>query len=756
MPTPFAHSNGPDPASWQTLSAHSENVARLAGSFAELFGSSVWGELAGWLHDAGKSRAAFQHYLARSNGIDAEPDATDHDHSAAGAVWASQSLGPAGRVLAYCIAGHHAGLPDWSNGETPGGALSLRLAEGAEVLREPDVARWIAAHETDWRGRSLVPPWPLSGKDSTASFWTRMLFSCLVDADFLDTESFLEPARGSLRSSGLPLDVLARSFFAKLDAKQSSAPASPVNGIRAEIRAACERTAEEPPGIFSLTVPTGGGKTLSGTAFAFRHALRHGLRRIVYVIPYTSIIEQTADVLRGFLGAENVVEHHSNFDPDKETPRSRLASENWDAPVVVTTAVQFFESLHACRPGRCRKLHNIAGSVVVLDEVQLLPGRLLLPCAEAIRQLAAHYRTSIVLSTATQLALPGLSPSDVREIVPPDLDLYRRLKRVRIEFPADRAVRRDWNGLAEELRSFPQVLCIVNTRRDCRALFDRMPAGTFHLSASMCGEHRSRVIARIKSLLAEGAPVRVVSTQLVEAGVDVDFPVVFRAFAGLSSVVQSAGRCNREGRLGEPGRVVVFMPPEPSPVKDLRDGEYALDEMLGRPGGVNPDDPAVFPDYFRALHRRAHDLGVSFERTLGVPVPASFRNGAVASRPAPGQWQFREAAAAFQMIDDDSASVVVRYGESDALVAALRASGPTRSVLRRLQRYTVGIPRRRLSDLLSAGMVEELRVPSDPDRPSGIFLQTDPSAYDKVFGLDLFRDASASEAAPLRQTKGTR
>ena len=562
-----------------------------------------------------------------------------------------------------------------------------------------------------------------------------MMYSCLVDADFLDTEFFMAPERSSIRAFGQPLDVLASVFFSRLDETQRKAPNTGVNRIRAEIREACEQAADAAPGLFSLTVPTGGGKTLSGTAFAFRHALRNGMKRIIYVIPYTSIIEQTADILRDILGPDNVLEHHSNFDPDKETKQSRLASENWDAPVVVTTAVQFFESLHACKSSRCRKLHNIAESVVVLDEVQLLPTNLLLPCSEAIRQLVSRYRTTIVLSTATQLNLPGIDPEAVREMVPPSLDLYHRLKRTTIEFPLDRNARKTWDEIAVELSGFDQVLCVVNTRKDCRELFDRMPKGTVHLSALMCGEHRSRVIHEIKGRLAAGAPIRVVSTQLVEAGVDIDFPVVYRAFTGLSSIAQSAGRCNREGRR-DTGRVVVFMPPKSSPRGELLQGEYALGDLLQRPGGVDPDDANAFPDYFRSLHARVQDLGSAFEALLGVPVPAGFRNGPT-HRAQPLQYQFREAAAAFQMIPDASVAILVRYGGNEKLLDELRVAGPHRTLMRRLQRFAVGVPRGALASLLDRGFIEEIHP--------GLFVQTSPSLYSETTGFDLFRDGFTPE-----------
>ena len=736
----FAHSKpGSSMSDWQTLQDHGKAVADMAAAFAGSFTCGTHGRLIGELHDVGKARSSFQSYLKRCNGIeDSEADFGNHSHSGAGACLMAKNCGAVGKVLAYCVAGHHAGLPDWSGGEVPDGALVQRLVNDSAVLDEPAVRDWIAQHGSEWFQGKLAPPSWFRPNDSSVSFWIRMMYSCLVDADFLDTEAFMDPERASLRSSAVPLATLAERFFAKLDEKQRSATDTPVNRIRSEIRTACESAAEMPPGLFSLTVPTGGGKTLSGTAFAFKHALCHGLKRVIYVIPYTSIIEQTADILREFIGAENVLEHHSNFDPEKETPQSRLASENWDAPVVVTTAVQFFESLYACKSSRCRKLHNIAESVVVLDEVQLLPTRLLLPCAETIRQLAQNYKTSIVLSTATQLHLPGIGASSVREMVPAELDLYKRLKRTEIEFPSDISTRRTWDEIADELCQYEQVMCIVNTRRDCHDLYGKMPNGTVHLSAGMCGEHRSHVIAEIKRRLANNEPIRVVSTQLVEAGVDIDFPVVYRAFIGLSSVAQSAGRCNREGRLQGLGRVVVFMPPRESSVKDLRDGEYAMHDLLACSGGVDADDANSYPEYFKALHGRANDMGVAFEKWLGVPVPNELLVG-TRQRAEPLHYQFREAASAFKMIDGAlQVPIVVRYGGSDALIDSLRAVGPKRAIMRRLQRYTVNVPRGSLGALLEKGMIEEMRVPPRHEEYSGLYVQTAPSAYREDIGFDLF------------------
>ncbi|MGI6100682.1 MAG: CRISPR-associated helicase Cas3' [Kiritimatiellia bacterium] len=722
----YAHSRPDRPiAEWQTLATHAEATAERARAFAGSFNSAPWAELMAHLHDLGKARHSFQSYLRSSNGLtDLDYDTSDRTHSGAGALWAVQALkklGNLSRVFAYCVAGHHAGLPDWIGGDTPHGALAYRLEYERDVLAEPPVAAWIEAHQAEWMNCPLSAPWRMKTDTSDVSFWIRMLYSCLVDADFLDTEAFMDGDKAEARQGYPKLSALAERFFTQLDAMQQKAPDTPVNRIRAEIRTACEQMAPQAPGLFSLTVPTGGGKTLSGTAFALRHALAHGHQRIIYVIPYTSIIEQTADVLRGFLRTENVVEHHSSLDPNKETQQSRLAAENWDAPIIVTTSVQFFESLYACRSSRCRKLHNIANSVVILDEVQLLPPHLLLPCVEAIRQLTTHYGVSLVLSTATQPALPGLE--GVREIIPPELKLYERLKRTELVIQEDLSVRRSWEDLAAELAALPQVLCVVNTRRDCRELYELMPEDTIHLSASMCGKHRTKVITEIKQKLQSGLPVRVVSTQLVEAGVDIDVPVVYRAFSGLASIAQAAGRCNREGRAKGSGRVVVFMPPKPAPLGSLRKQEDAMRDLLA--AQVDVEAPDSYPYYFQQLYSRQNDLGSIFKQLLidGSSVL---------------QFQFREAAQAFQMIDEKaSATIIVRYDDNDSLINSLLTVGPKREIMRRIQRYTVNVPRGILMSLIEKGYVEE-PFP-------GLYIQTLPSLYRNDIGLDYDREDISPE-----------
>jgi CRISPR-associated endonuclease/helicase Cas3 len=473
-------------------------------------------------------------------------------------------------------------------------------------------------------------------------------------------------------------------------------------------------------------VPTGGGKTLSGTAFAIDHAARYGKNRIVYVIPYTSIIEQTADVLRNYFGPGNVVEHHSNVAPEreKESPALALAAENWDAPVIVTTSVQFFESLYAAKPGRCRKLHNLVNSVVILDEAQLLPPELLYPCVEAINRLVSDYGATVVLSTATQPALPNLCQTP-REIIPNPSVLYGKLKRTRIRFPQEMNVPYDWTSLAFELATQEQVLCIVNTRGDCHALWKEMPRGTVHLSALMCGAHRSEIIADIRRRLPSGESCRVISTQLVEAGVDISFPVVYRALAGLDSINQAAGRCNRHGESPEPGTVQIFIAPKPAPPGLLRKGEDATRELVST-NGFTPDRPETFRRYFEKYYSSINDTGESW-----------WREKLVRDVNPDGHVQFRTAGKEFRLIKESSIPIIVRYGGNDKFIDRLRFAGPSREIMRTLQRYTVNVKPEVAKRLLFEGRVEELH--------DGILVQADSTLYSPFVGLDIHREVYSPE-----------
>lgn len=610
----YAHSTDGPEDTWERLEDHLRRVAERAEANAAAFATPSFGRAVGLLHDLGKYDPDFQHRI-RGTGSRTE-------HSGHGARLAIERWGDAGRLIAYAVAGHHAGLPD--GGDAGDGSLDARIAAAAYrasvglppelTLPErpefpPALARSMQAHP-ETRGFTLAQ-------------FVRMVFSALVDADFTATEAFCDPTRAEARAAEMPsLDALAARLDAFLTDLQERAAAAPASGRKAEVqnqRAAilghCRAAAALTPGVFSLTVPTGGGKTLSSLAFALDHARRHGLRRVVYAIPYTSIIEQTADVFRkafGDLGG-GVLEHHSAaVPPAGDEPigphRLRLAEENWDAPVVVTTTVQLFESLFAARPSACRKLHNLAGSVLILDEAQALPYQHLGPCIAALRELVETYGATVVLCTATQPdfrhgAVFRAGFPEVREIIPDPVALQEVFRRVWVEIAGPL----DDDTLLDRLRAEPQVACIVDSRRYAAELCAALGTedDVFHLSAAMCPAHRRTVLEEVRTRLAEGAPCRLIATQVVEAGVDLDFPVVYRAAAGIDSLTQAAGRCNRNGALPEGGRFVVFTPRLASGLTDLK-----LRRDLAAPLLAENSDPLgleTVAAYFRTLFALRRD-----------------------------------------------------------------------------------------------------------------------------------------------------
>ena len=754
------------------LGEHLNRVSEIAAAFAEAFGATDWGRIAGLWHDLGKYRPGFQAYIREcvEAHIEGRVSHSDKTHSAAGALWAEQHLvarqGQSGRiaarVLAYLIAGHHAGLDNWHDG------LKARLA-GNEARRELEDCLGAAPPTAILEPSGTLPDphgMTLDARNGAGSFalWVRLLFSSLVDADFLDTERFMDPAKAATRVQPTEPEEVLRTLLARFDAHMTTlagkARITPVNTLRADVLAQCRATATLPPGVFTLTVPTGGGKTLSSVAFALRHAVAHGQRRVIYAIPYTSIIEQTADIFRGIFGDEHVVEHHSNADADaaQETARSRLACENWDAPLVVTTNVQLFESLFARRTSRCRKLHNLVGSVIVVDEAQLLPVGFLQPILDVLRLLVRDYGVTLVLCTATQPALSsapsfdprrglrGFSADEVTEIIDDVPALYAALKRIRVHVPASLDARREWPDIAQDIARHDAVLAIVNRRADARELHRLLKthdaAGLWHLSALMCPQHRSDTIGRIKAALATrrealaqgtpAMPVRVASTQLVEAGVDMSFPVVFRALAGLDSIAQAGGRCNREGELDGLGDVHVFVPPTEPPPGLLRQARDTCRKVWHRIEG-DPLELSLFPAYFRQLYGDANLDARGICEMLRVG-----RDGDV---------RFRDAADAFHLIDDEeAATVIVRYpvGDSHAIdqwIAMLERDGPERWLMRKLQRYGVSIYRYDIDRLLAQGDIREL------GGFPGLYVQVADTFYDPVLGANV--DGAPGDPAAL-------
>ncbi len=684
------------------LSDHLMGTADLAEEFARVFASESWARACALIHDVGKGTLKWQKYIRLKSGYSddnhqVESNAGKEEHSIYGAKFAEELLGKGvGRILSYCIAGHHAGLADWLGDQ---GSLAYRL-QNCDTSTIPEKFRNIVKTI-----KPLKPPRAFNHKGLDIALWIRMLFSCLVDADYLDTESYMEPDKSKSRASYKSLKEMRPIFDEHIKKKTDVAQQdkrSPVYLARQQVLSDCLAAAHLEPGLFSLTVPTGGGKTLSSLAFALEHAEQHEKRRVIYVIPYTSIIEQNADVFREALGKDQVVEHHSNLDDNVSTDESRLAAETWDAPVIVTTTVQFFESLFAAKPGRCRKLHNIANSIVILDEAQLVPVEFLAPILEVLRLLCDQYGVTVVFCTATQPAFEaregfkGLPVGSIREIISDVSKLYEILKRVKVD-TVDTKTPRAWEEIAVEISQLDRVLCVVSDRKSCRELFKLMPEGTYHLSALMCAQHRSDLIKKIKSSLQQSGSVRVISTQLVEAGVDIDFPVVYRAMAGLDSIAQAAGRCNREGLLDGLGKVVVFVPPNKPPVGILRKAAETAVGLLDA-GLEDPIDNKAFGPYFSELYWKANNLDEKGILKLLAPDRVSGLG-----------IQFREAAAAFTMIDDKmQRSIFVPYREGEDLLKTLEKNGPERWLLRKLQRYVVNIYLNQFKSLLERGSLEEV------------------------------------------------
>lgn len=611
----LAHRNQEDGRE-QLMIDHLRGVSKKSEKFAKVFGEQEVGQLVGLYHDVGKYSTEFQEYLLRGSGKKV-------DHSTAGALELMKK-GPAALPVAFCVAGHHSGLMDGGNqrvdmAESKTFCGRMKRRPGKEI---PDYQSYRGEFiGTDDKAESSLIG--LLGSDRFAGqFYTRMLFSCLVDADFLDTEEFMQQGQVSrggfdtIAALKCKLDKYIAEHFLDKNGKRYK---EPINQHRRKILAECidagDLVADE--SLWSLTVPTGGGKTVASLAFALHHAARMGKERVIYVIPYTSIIEQNAKIFKEIFGGENVIEHHcqvdyspsvDNDDTYDEQTKKQLATENWDAPLIVTTNVQFFESLFANRTSKCRKLHNIAGSVVIFDEAQMLPIDYLRPCLAAIRELTLHYRTTAVLCTATQPSLNKIFMKDyqreIREICRNVAEEYDFFKRTKIELlPQSMSL----GNLAVRLQEQEQVLCIVNTKKAAGKLFATLQEkNCFYLSTNLCSQHRKAVIMKIRKALADGQPCRVVSTSLIEAGVDVDFPCVYRELAGLDSIIQAAGRCNREGiRKKEDSLVYAFVWED----KTLANSQQSLKACIGATEYVcesYTDDlgnPTAIKAYFDFLHK---------------------------------------------------------------------------------------------------------------------------------------------------------
>ena len=700
----IGHRKGQDEI--QALSEHLANVSVMAGSFGASFDAEQHAQRIGTLHDAGKYSSAAQKRMA-------DPEHTPKvDHSTAGAKIAFEVCRDGAGALA--IAGHHGGMPDFGGRMASDGTLMGRIKKDLSG-RYDYTAFW---QENTIDKGDLTPKWLIERINPfAAQFYARMLFSCLVDADFLDTEHFMqgEMPRGGHDDMQVLLERLKdyiQPWFAN--------PTTEINQKRCEILRDCLLRGEEPRGLYTLTVPTGGGKTISSLAFALTHAAKNNMDRIIYVIPYTSIIEQNAAVFKRVLGDDNVIEHHSGIEYDEkedmespEVMRQLLATENWDAPVIVTTAVQFFESLFSNKPSRCRKLHNIANSIIIFDEAQMLPLSYLKPCVSAIAELVRHYRTTAVLCTATQPSLARLfrdydqdmSGREICENVGALQAFFRR-----VHFAHRGSV--DFEILAEEMAQKAQVLCIVNTRKTAQKVFEMLPFdGNYHLSTRMTPEHRTKVLDEIRTRLRQGETCRVVSTSLIEAGVDVDFPEVWREMAGLDSILQAAGRCNREGRRdASESEVVVFSLPDGVP-KGMQPNAVAAEIAME---GVDPiDESAVIHRYFDQLYWQKGDQAMDMKDMMKL-----------CARP-----NMESIAKAFHLIESDTRTVYVPTEANAKDIELLNMGILSRGLMRRLGRSAVSVYPWDWKKLVEAGIIGEVA--------ESIAVLKDQTAYDPACGLKM-------------------
>lgn len=582
----------------QSLTDHLDGTMRLAEGFGAGMGLGAEAGLLGAIHDEGKDTAAFQDYIHGR-----KHRRVDHSTAGAKSFFENGRIGWLQLIGALCVAGHHAGIPDLGSKVDCAGTSTLngRMKKCIPSIRHPQ--RYLidsTCLDVDHLNTFIEKRNTLD-----VMILTRMLFSCLVDADFLDTEAFMnnQPVRKNEFSS---LKEISAMFWSRLEEDGYFRPKNTLNEKRCEILHTCMRKGEGKQGLYSLTVPTGGGKTISSMAFAMKQAMKWHKERIIYVIPYLSIIEQTADVFRAFLGNHAVLESHSQVDYDslveegseeasRVAERMKLAAENWDAPVVITTNEQFFESLYANKTSRCRKLHNIANSVVILDEAQMMPVDFLKPCLHAIEQLVHYYGCTVVLCSATQPELGRYLQNSPIEIMENVGELFQFFKRVTFDIDGET----DYAEIAKKLDECEQVLCIASTKKEAEKIFELLDGEAMYLSTNLCPAHRRKIIREMKTRLRDGKPCRVVSTSIISVGVDIDFPVVYLQYTGLDSLIQGAGRCNREGRQSlQKSRAHIFWTKESKKSLFMRKEKQVTDMVRKKYNTKEMTEPSAIRTYF--------------------------------------------------------------------------------------------------------------------------------------------------------------
>lgn len=690
----------------QTVKEHLQGTAKLSAEFAKKFGKEEWGYCCGYLHDIGKYSVEFQHKI-RENGNERI------DHSTAGAKVCMET-GGIYPVMSYCIAGHHAGLPNYGSSQD-GGSEATIMGRMKKSLKDYSVYK----DEIEIPKVTTVPIayGETKNPDFALSVFIRMLYSCLVDADFLDTEAFMKNGQIK-RDAGESIEILFQKLEKYVAKWLLNKEIDTVNGRRTEILRNCLEAGKREKGLFRLTVPTGGGKTVASLAFALRHAVHNNMDRVIYVIPYTSIIEQNAQIFRSILGDENVLENHCNVDygDSEEWNPMKLAAENWDKPVVVTTNVQFFESLFGNKSSKCRKLHNIANSVVIFDEVQMLPTDYLKPCVVMIEELVNSFEASVVLCTATQPALQPFFQSGIPayELCPRLEEQFRFFKRTTFQ-NLDKISE---EALIEKLSEEYQALCIVNTKKKAQVLYQALKGqGVFHLSTSMYPKHRKRVLEEVRRCLNAGERCLVLSTSLVEAGVDLDFHSVYRQLAGVDSVIQAAGRCNREGKRSlEDSNVYVFQFEEQERILGQRKQIDAAKILVS--DGKDISALETIEEYFSFLyHLKSSELDKK-------NIMGQFKGI---------KCNFLKVAEDFKMIENDTKTVFIPVEEeAQDLLQQLKYQGFTKTSMRKAGQYSVTLYDDVIEKMKDAGMIELVA-----ENINDFYELKDKERYTEEFGLDL-------------------
>lgn len=694
----------------QSIKSHLEETALLAKGFADEFGYGDWGYFCGMLHDIGKYSDKFQRRIKGSG--------ETADHATAGAqlcLTLGKEKGSFYVAPAYCIAGHHAGLPDT-------GACADTGDRGTFTGRMKKKIEDYGAYQEEISVPLLPPPAFLArGKKDptfTMSFLIRMLYSCLVDADYLDTETFMKDG-GACRMTGEGIPALLEKLNCHIANWLVNEETDTINGRRTEILKSCIEKGRAQKGLFRLTVPTGGGKTVASLAFALNHGAAHGMKRVIYVIPYTSIIEQNAKVFRDILGDENVLEHHSgiDFESSDELKSKQLAAENWDLPIVVTTNVQFFESLFSNKTSKCRKLHNIANSVIIFDEAQMLPNDYLLPCIAAMEELLRYYGSSIVLCTATQPSLQNFFPEDIQytELCPRMEEQFRFFRRANFK----NLGRITEEELLDRLRSEEQALCILNTKNDVQRLYGKIKEeGIYHLSTFMYPKHRQQRLEAIRERLKSGKKCIVIATSLVEAGVDLDFRAVYRELAGVDSMIQAAGRCNREGkREAKASFAYYFQWEEPRRIPGQEQQIDTAKQIIRRHEDIASLE--AIQEYFTRLY---HFKGAALDRK---GIMEEFQRG---------RFAFATVGKEFKLIEQNTKTILIPVEERAKKIAEeLKLKGASKKLIREAGKYCVNVYDNLFRKMYGAGMF----VGVSEELKEEFFVLKDCSNYSDETGLQV-------------------